>query len=76
MKPMAWWFNRDPNWTSTFPDVPANPGYDSMEWFYTHSDGIEAQSLWSCTYLETSTTTSQMTILGEFWRSYNFTPVP
>jgi hypothetical protein len=77
MKPMAWWFNHDPNWTSTFPDVPTNPGYDSMEWFLPYSSDTitETPKFW-CTFLETSTVTSNLTILGDFWRSYNFTTVP
>ena len=76
MKPMAWWFNSDPNWTATFPDVPANPGYDSIEWFLPYSDNISETLNWWCTFLETSTVTSKLTILGDFWRSYNFTFIP
>jgi hypothetical protein len=74
MKPMAWWFNNDPNWTAAFPDVPANPGYDSMEWFVPYSGSPAEENLWWCTFLETSTATSRLTTLGDFWRNYNFTP--
>jgi hypothetical protein len=76
MKPMAWWFNNDPNWAATFPNVPANPGYDSMEWFLPYSGDYTETLKYSCTFLETSTISSNLTILGDFWRNYNFTSTP